>query len=382
MHLALVTHNVLIGDGQGRVNYELTRYLLNHGIDVTLIADKIAPELIDAGASWMPVHPKPFADQVDLFKVWRFREMADRLLHRVGSQFDLVMGCGVTLSCPHHLNAVHFVHGTWLDSPYHASTVRSGLDSWYQQAFSSLNAGWEIETFRQAQRVVAVSEMVRDELLSIGVAPSKIEVVVNGVDCTEFHPGSADRTALDLPDNVLLGLFVGDIQSPIKNLDLVLEALVDAPDIHLAVAGHPDGSPYPRLADRLGIASRVHFLGFRRDVADLMRGADFFSLPSRRDSCPLVLLEALASGLPVITARTVGTSNLVNSHPLIETEAGFVLDNPDDRSTMDAALHTFANDPDRRIEMGRTARRIAEHHSWHQMAASYLSIFDNVLQPV
>lgn len=373
MKLALVTHNVGPGDGQGRVNYELTRYLLKQGVDVTLIADDVAPRLLDAGAEWRPIHPKPFADRIDLMKVWRFRTLANRMLDRVGSSFDAVMGCGVTLSRPHALNAVHFVHGTWLRSPFHASNVRTGVDAWYQRTFSTLNASWELATFRHAARIVAVSKMVRDELENIGVAPDKIEVIVNGVDCEEFAPGPADRPRLGLPPGVVLGLFVGDLQSPIKNLDIVLQGLVDAPSMHIAVAGRPEGSPYPAMAARLGVADRVHFLGFRRDVADLMRAADFFVLPSRRDSCPLVLLEAMASGLPVVTSRMVGTSNLVG------TEAGFVLSAPDDRATLDAALRTFATDADRRTEMGAAARTVATQHSWTQMAAQYLSLLETSL---
>lgn len=375
MKLALVTHNVHRGDGQGRVNYELTHYLLDQGVDVTLMADTVAPELLDAGADWIQVQPRPFADQIDLMKVWRFRNMANRKLDQIDSRFDVVMGCGVTLSRPHALNAVHFVHGTWLQSPYHASKVRTGLDAWYQHTFSTLNASWELETFRQADRIVAVSEMVRTELETIGVDSAKIDVVVNGVNCEEFAPGPADRAALGLPDGVVLGLFVGDLQSPIKNLDIVLEGLVDAPAIHLAVAGRLEGSPYPAMAARLGVADRVHFLGFRNDIADLMRTADFFALPSRRDSCPLVLLEAMASGLPIVTSQMVGTSNLVGP------DVGFVLDHPDDRTTLDEALHIFATDAAKRVAMGAAARTVAEQHSWSKMAQQYLTVLEASLQP-
>src|SRR5690606_25250574 len=109
-----------------------------------------------------------------------------------------------------------------------------------------------------------------------------------------------------LPDAVPLALFVGDIQSSIKNLDAGLAALVQVPGLHLAVAGRIGTSPYPAMAEGLGVQDRVHFLDFRSDIADLMRAADFFVLVSRRDSCPLVLIEAVSSGLPVVTARTVG----------------------------------------------------------------------------
>jgi glycosyltransferase involved in cell wall biosynthesis len=369
MHIALVTHDLVTGSGQGRVNLELTRYLLSRDVRVTLLADTVAPELLDAGAEWIPLQPKPLADAVDLIKVWGFKKMANSTLDDIGDRFDAVLACGVTLSCPHTINVAHFVHGTWLDSPFHASKVASGPQAWYQQVFGTLNARWEQQTFLNAQTVVAVSEMVRDELVEIGVPPEKIEVIVNGVDTQEFQPGLADRTALELPEDVVLGLFVGDIQSPIKNLDGVLRCIAEVPDIHLAVAGTLEQSPYPKLANSLGIDDRVHFLGFRRDIADLMRAVDFFTLPSRRDSCPLVLLEAMASGLPVITSRQVGTSNLVG-----DGECGFVLDTPDDHETLRDGLRTLRDDRSSRSRMGQAARTVAERHSWERTSQQYLQL--------
>jgi glycosyltransferase involved in cell wall biosynthesis len=220
------------------------------------------------------------------------------------------------------------------------------MQNWYQWLFTALNERWERQTLGPSGHVLAVSEMVRRELLDVGVPGEKITVVVNGVDLSEFTPGPADRAALGLSEDVVLGLFVGDIKSPIKNLDTVLRALVDVPNVHLAVAGRLDGSPYSTLAAEFGIDGRVH-LGFRRDVADLMPATNFFLLPSRRDSCPLVLLEALASVLPVIASRNVENANLLGAG------AGFVVEDPDD------------------------IRSLAEEHSWEQMARRHLEIFQD-----
>ena len=368
LHTAIVTHNIVTGNGQGRVNYELTRYLLDQGIEVTLIADKVAPELEEEGARWLLVHPSSPERIAALTKVWGFKQRADRLLQRIGDRFDVVIGCGVTLSVPHSINVVHFAHGGWRRSPYHVVKTNPSLNSAYQWVFSVFNDYWERQTLAQAKRIVAVSEMVKDELTASGIPAEKIEVIVNGVDLDEFHPGPADRTSLGLPADVPLGLFVGDICSPIKNPDSVLRALTDVPESHLAVAGSLEGSSLPDLARRLGISDRIHFLGFRRDIPDLMRAADFFTLPSRRDSCPLVLLEAMASGLPAIVSNNVGTAYLV------EPDAGFVIDTPDDHRALQEAIHTLATSEDLRQQMGRAARAVAEHHSWKKMAEQYLHL--------
>ena len=370
MHIALISHNVFDGDGQSRVNYELTLALLQSGLDVTLVADRVAPELLEAGARWERIHPR--FQSVHLMKVWDFARRVDRHLDATGSRYDAVIACGVVTRRPHDLNVAHFVHGTWLASPYHASRVRPGLNGMYQRLYSWWNARWELRAFRQAASVVAVSAMVKDELIGIGVPADTIEVIVNGVDADAYHPGAVDRASIGLPQACTerpLALFVGDLRSPIKNLDGVLEALCQVPGLHLAVAGSLAGSPYPAMAERLGVADRVHFLGFRRDVAELMRAADFFVLPSRRDSCPLVLLEALASGLPVVTARTVGSSGLVE-----ESGAGFVLERPDDGDALCVALAVLATDSDQRSLMGSRARALAERYSWDRMADQYIRL--------
>jgi len=368
MKIAIVTHNVIRGDGQGRVNFELVRFLLSQGIKVDLVADQVAPELLERGATWHAVQPG--FDNLHLIKVWRFQRLADRLMRRISDRYDVVLACGVTLSYPHTINASHFVHGTWLQSPFHASKVISGPRSWYQWLFSAANARWERRSYKNAQHVIAVSEMVRQELIEIGIPSQEISVIVNGVDPEEFSPGNVDRASLDLPLNVPLGLFVGDIQSPIKNLDTLLHGLTHVPAAHLAIAGRLGQSPYPDLAQSLKLQDRTHFLGFREDIPDLMRAADFFALPSRRDSCPLVLLEAMASALPIITSSTVGTSNLV------EGGSGFVMDGPDDMETLVKGLQAFAQSPKKRQALGRTARSVALNHSWEHMSARYLDLFE------
>lgn len=371
MTVAIVTHNVLQGDGQGRVNYELAHYLLRQGVAVCLVADRVDSELLERGAHWVRVHPG--IESPHLLKVWRFKQLADRALEEL-DEVDVILGCGVSLGRPHAVNAVHFVHGTWLRSPFHASRVGGGPQAWYQWLFSSANARWEREVFRKAECVVAVSEMVREELQAIGVPAEKIEVIVNGVDLEEFAPGEADRRALGLPEEVPLALFVGDIRSPIKNLDGVLRALRQIPELHLAVAGRLAGSPYPELAHELGVADRAHFLGFRKDVAALMRGVDFFTLPSRRDSCPLVLLEAMASGLPVVVSRRVGTADLVDA------SNGFVIDRPDDHEALADSFRALARNSEERRKMGEAARQVARKYHWERMAEQYLDLLEDHAQ--
>ncbi len=369
MNIAVVTHNILKGDGQGRVNYELVQCLRENGVGVEMIADRVAPELEDMGATWIPVHP--CTSDIDLVKGWHFRRLANEVIAKNATRYAATIACGAVLSIPHALNVAHFVHGTWLRSPFHPSRVKMGLNSSYQRAYSNFNAAWERTAFDRARHVVAVSEMVKKELEEIGVPGDKISVVINGVDLEEFSPGPYNRRELGLPEGVVLGLFAGDIRSSRKNLDSVLRALPDVANAHVAVAGSLARSPYPALAERLGVGDRVHFLGFRSDIASLMRASDFFVFPSRFDPCPLVLLEALASGLPIITTTSVGSSTLITS------ESGFVLSESDDLNGLRRAMQILTAETKTRKEMGRRARATAHEYSWNKMGERYLSIIEN-----
>lgn len=374
MHIALITHNVIRGDGQGTVNVELVNYLLGQGVDVTLIANTVEEELSKGGAEVIHVETGALGEAVDLVKVWRFKRKADAILEKQGHRFDAVLACGVACTSPHTLNAVHFAHGGWLRSPYHAWKVNTGVNGAYQWLFSALNDWWERETLSNAQRIVAVSGMVRSELVESGLPREKIDVVVNGVDASAFKPGKADRRAMNLPMDVPLGMFVGDIRSPIKNPDGCLRALAATSHTHLAFVGATEGSPLPGLTKELGLEDRVHLLGFRRDIPELMRAADFFLLPSRWDSCPLVLLEAMASGLPCIVSPNVGT------HDLVERGAGFVIDAPDDLQGLREAITALASNENLRKEMGLMARSIAEAHTWERMSDQYWRIIQEEVQ--
>lgn len=373
MRIAVVTHKLVKGSGQGRVNYEVVQAAARQGHEVALLASEVAPALTaHPSVSWvrMPVDGWPTALLREQVFGWR----STRWLRAHRGAFDVVMTNGCITSAPADLNAVHFVHSAWRRSSVHVARVRSGPYAWYQWLYSALNAHWEQQAFQRARVVVAVSEQVRDELIGIDVPAEKIRVVHNGVHLEEFAPGPADRSALGLPRDVPLALFAGDISTPRKNLDTLLEALREAPRLHVAVAASTQGSTYPQMARRLGVDERVHFLGFRRDMPQLMRAADLFAFPSRYEACSLVLLEALASGLPVVTARTAGGAELVSG------EAGVVLSDPDDREALAGVLRELTEDPERRRRMSRAARAVAENHSWGTMARQYLDLMEQTAE--
>lgn len=371
MKLCIVTHRVMIGDGQGRVNYEVAWEALRRGHCITLLASQIAPELEQhSQVSWVPIAVKKVPTQ--LLQDLAFSIQSGNWLKQHRSQFDVVKVNGCITQAPADISAVHFVHSSWLRSPVHIWQQQQNLYSAYQWLYTTLNARWEKAAFHQAKVVVAVSEKIKQELIEIGISEKRVVVIVNGVDIEEFHPAPTDRATLGLPDSVPLALFVGDIRSLRKNLDTVLKALVDVPQLYLVVVGDTEKSPYPAMAERLDVQTRVHFMGYRRDVAHIMQAVDLFVFPSRYEACSLVLLEALASGLPVITAMSTGGVEIITP------DCGIVLSHPDDTPALVNALHQLTADPHKRQKMGHSARQTAEGHTWTQMASRYLEVFEEL----
>lgn len=373
MNICIVTQRVMKGDGQGRVNYEVTWEALRRGYCVTLLASQIAPELEQQPqVSWVPISVKQVPTQ--LLQDLVFSSQSDNWLKQQRSQFDLVKVNGCITRAKADVNAVHFVHSAWLKSPMHSWRSPRDLYGTYQWLYSALNASWERQAFRKATSLVAVSEQVRQELLAMDMASEAIRVILNGIDLQEFYPGEGNRSAFGLPEQVPLALFVGDIRTPRKNLETVLRALVQVPTLHLAIVGGTEDSPYPELATNLHLSQRVHFLGQRQDVPDIMRSVDMFVFPSRYETFGLVVLEAMASGLPVITASTTGAAQLVTA------DCGAVLADPEDTAALIDSLKLLVVDRTRRQQMGASARTIAEGHCWSSTARQYVDLFEELVQ--
>jgi glycosyltransferase involved in cell wall biosynthesis len=369
--LCIITHKVKKGDGQGRVNYEIAKEVVRRGHHLTLLATEVAEELhLSSKVNWISISVKNFP--TEFIRNFIFANKSAGWLRKNRSAVDLVKVNGAITTAASDVNAVHFVHSSWLRSPFHISRNRRDFYSFYQWLYTALNGRWEKQAFRKAKVVVAVSQKVAQELVDIGVPRSHIRVIVNGVDLQEFSPGIADRQKLGLPENVTLALFAGDIRIPRKNLDTVLHALVKVPDLHLAVVGGTEGSPYPKLAASLGLNERVHFLGYRHDIAQIMQAVDLLVFPSRYEPFGLVVIEAMASGLPVITASTTGASDIVTS------ECGVVLPESDDIDALAAALLSLVSDRAIMQQMGKAARSIAEQHSWTTMAQTYVDLFEEL----
>ncbi len=171
----------------------------------------------------------------------------------------------------------------------------------------------------RASRVITVSEALRQKVIDLGVGPERVFVQHNGVDGERFavRSRSEARDELGLDQGKKLICFVGNLVTE-KGPDIMIQAmeyLKDREDVRLALIG--DGlmrAELEKKAQELQIDGRVTFLGKLRheQIPKWMAASDMLCLSSRREGCPNVVLEALASGRPVVAARVGGVPEILD----------------------------------------------------------------------
>lgn len=233
---------------------------------------------------------------------------------------------------------------------------------------------------------VAISRDLVAEFIAGGIAAQRIHHVPNGVDTNRFrrtshHERATQRSAMALPSDRPIALFVGVLDQR-KNIQWLAEQWVKHRGFGtgaLLLAVGPQAREDPQGALRrslveLAAANPQHFVlhDFRADVAAYYRCADMLVLPSAREGLPNVVLEAMASGLPCVAARTSGSKELI-----VEGETGQTFE-PDDPDDLARALRAcFSGDLAR---MGEAAWRIAQsRYSIPAIATEYESIYDGIM---
>jgi sugar transferase (PEP-CTERM/EpsH1 system associated) len=233
---------------------------------------------------------------------------------------------------------------------------------------------------RLTDRVVAVSADAADVARRLEhVAENKLMTISNGVDTKAFRPADprAARALLGLPE---AGLHVGVVArlAPVKDHATLLDAFArlrrERPDAHLTLVG--DGPERAALGDRArasDLAGSVHFVGARRDVALVLPAFDVFALSSTSEGISLTLLEAAATGLPIVATRVGGNAEIV-----IDGATGMLV-SPGDPAAFAAALGALSRRADR-AALGLAGRAHVERRfSVEKMARAYQDLYAEVL---
>lgn len=227
-----------------------------------------------------------------------------------------------------------------------------------------------------AQRVVALSHELADYLRNkVGIAGSKIEVICNGVDCDRFTPATTRRAG-----QALRFVSVGrlqDVKDPLNVLRAFAALTAMRPELPLQLSLVGDGpllGACEQFVREHNLQANVELAGAASDVPQRLRHADVYLLGSRAEGISNTVLEAMASGLPVIATRVGGNGELI-----VDGETGFLVP-AEQPEAMAAAMRRYADDRALLGRHGAAARtRAVAEFSLAGMMARYQKLYDQLL---
>lgn len=240
---------------------------------------------------------------------------------------------------------------------------------------------------RLCEKVIAVSEQTKEALVHQGVPRLKIEVLPNGVEAPSpppSKPRSEILSQLNLPSNAVLFGCVARLckvkgQKQLLQAAAELAKIEDRKDVFFVFVGEDleHGGRYEeelkRLAESLGIFSQVRFAGYQRDVNSFMHAFECLVLPSEKEGLPLVVLEAMSCGKPVIATKVAGTPELVKNY-----ETGFLVD-PGNVPQLVGALDRILLDPGHAKVLGMQAlEHVSKNFSKRKMLDRIMEIYEEL----
>jgi glycosyltransferase involved in cell wall biosynthesis len=363
VRLLLVVDSLEVGGAERQV-VDLAVALRRKGYRVTVacsVAGDLSGALEEAGVPVRPLLRRLAKRRLSLVYAWRLQ----RLLRK--ERFDLV-----------HAHIYASVVAAAIATL--GSDVPLVITEHTEASWQDWRARWVSRwVYRRAARIIAVSTPIRRRLIERdNVHPDLIAIVPNAVISASERPADAQLPA-ELSERPLVGV-VARLQ-PEKGVANFLKAAAriapQFPEAHIVVAG--DGPLRQQLADLagdLGLKSRVHFLGFQSDASALMRLLDVLVVPSLTEGSPLVTLEAMAAGVPVVASAVGGIPDQIR-----QDKEGLLVP-PDDTAALGDALLALLRDPDHARRLGEAGRRrVASRFNHATMVRQIEDVYHAVLGP-
>lgn len=322
-------------------NFDLYLSCRQQGIESGLIPSK---GKLDWGAI-RAIRELAFASAVDVVHAHGYK--ADVCVHLAlrGTRFPYLATCH-----------------NWLDNDS-KSRVYGYIDRWILSAYS---------------RIAAVSEEVEGTLCRSGIRPDRIKLIRNGIDVRPFllddHGSGCEQ---DQHADPVIG-FVGRLSWE-KGPDVFVRAAKEVVQHNdrarfLLAGDGPELSKLQELARELRISGKIRLLSHVRDVASLYHDFDIMVSSSRREGLPIVILEGMASGLPVIATSVGDVPKVVH-----DGRTGLLVPS-DDPCALSRAILRLLEDPAQRNRLGASARRfVSESFSLERMGREYLELYERVI---
>ena len=233
-----------------------------------------------------------------------------------------------------------------------------------------------MKSSKVADRVVVNSEYMRTNVVTwYGINRDKIVVIPNGVDLRRFS-GRDDKLVLDGDPTIL---YLGDL-SRIKGVDVLIQAIAKLrsilPNMKLHLVGSGYMNDFQLLAKKKGIEGYVVFHGWAADsmVPRYYKSADICVFPSRYEPFGIVILEAMASGIPIIASNTGGIREIISNGK------DGILFKPGDADALSKAILALYQDLDLRKKISQAALKTVTEYSWENIAERYVSLYRYLCQ--
>jgi glycosyltransferase involved in cell wall biosynthesis len=374
--MARILH--IVGDskygGGGVLIERLATEAARHGHAVAVLTTDsvVQQKLRDAGVGtvdldciWRPI--RPLRDLRGLYRLWRYlRRNRYDLVHTHTSKAGFVGRVAARLAGVPVV--VHTVHGF----AFHEQSSKASL-----RIYSLL----ERIAARFCDALVTVSCFHRDWAATLGIGTEKTRIAIpNGINPARVLPvkdRNAVRASLGMAASDLLCLTTGRLARQ-KGLDVLFHAVSDLkniPSMQVMIAGEgEEREKLEYLAKTLDIESKVHFLGFRTDLGDLLAVADIVVLPSLWEGLSISLLEAMAAGKAIITTDIGSNLEVTQSgKSALIVKAG-------DVPSLADGLNTLLSSPELREQLGKAAQeRFAQEYREDLMLRRYMEVYQRLL---
>jgi UDP-glucose:(heptosyl)LPS alpha-1,3-glucosyltransferase len=376
MKVALVRQRYTDFGGAERYTSALAEQLIDSGHEVHVFAHEWKGKKDRAKGGGIVFHRVPMLKGLSVLEVLSFAVNSRRMLRR--ERFDIIQSFERTLYQDIYRTG-DGCHREWL-------IQRRKIDPWYKtitQAINPLHLGLlriERELFREGnyRAIIAISKRGKEEIIKhYGVPPEKITIIYNAIDTKRFDLEerktirSEARKALGISQKEPVLLFVGSGFKR-KGLPAVIRALAGLDsEIRLMVIGKDRIGSYRSLARKEGVDKRIIFVGPVVDVENYYCASDLFVFPTIYEPFGNVCLEAMAAGLPVVTSRICGASEVLH-----EGKNGFIVNDPTD--------HVEIADKVRKglaLERGTVEdynKEMLQAHSWERYLEELSAIYEGL----
>jgi UDP-glucose:(heptosyl)LPS alpha-1,3-glucosyltransferase len=367
MKIAFVVHDYHQSGGHSRYVSELAmRFSADHEVHV------FANGILKNGANTIQFHHVPAWRQGALTTILSFPLPATRQLN---GDFDIIHAQGFCSLRADVLTA-HICSRAWFE----ARRASDQFLSWKEVVFDRIVSPIEKHLYQNLKKtgwVIAISEKTHRELAEYYGREARTSVVYHGVDTERFTPASRAvyrttvRHRLGLTDADFVFFFAGDLR---KGAKVAIHALRHTPAAKLLLVSRTSPAPYREVAQELGISERVILCPSTDTIEQYYAAVDAFVFPTPYDAFGMVITEAMAAGLPVITTREAGAAELIDHQ-----QDGLLVSAPSNVEEFALHMNQLISEPALCRSLGDEARIKMERYSWDYVADQTMAIYQRVL---